>query len=113
MIGNVQVMDADFWKQIKAPATVYPTDSERDIRYPNDDKAPHTNISVHGLTELSIGAAIQMAAGYKGKGRGTGGGGTHLEYTIHSRHQRPKRNSQTCLVTQYRHMVGQEGICRY
>ena len=50
LIGNAFVVDKDFWLQETEPASSYPSDDDsiRDIRIPNSDAVPHTNITVFG-----------------------------------------------------------------
>ena len=56
--------------------------------------------------------AIQMAAGYEGKGYSIGGGGTYLVYDIRSQHL-GKNNSEVIIGIKYRHIIGTEGSCYY
>jgi hypothetical protein len=114
LIGNAFVVDKDFWLQETAPASPYPSDDEsvRDIRIPNSDAVPHTNITVFGNSELSSGGALQMAAGYEGLGKAAAAGGVTLVYDIYSQHQ-GDGNSESVLLSRWRHVVGQEGSCLY
>jgi len=94
-----------------------PSNGARTIRIPQDitnpnDTDPHTNIAIYGTTHLSAGSAIQMAAGYDGKGKGTAGSGAYIAYNIHSQHL-GQRQSDTRLLVEWRHLVGQEGECFY
>ncbi len=58
------------------------------------------------------GSALQMVAGYEGKGKGAAGGGAYIEYRLHSQHV-GLRNSETKIAILWNHMVGQEGTCNY
>ncbi len=98
----------------------YPADDERDLWFVGpgnpleaNDGTPHTNVVAFGVTELSTGSAIQMAAGYEGKGKGAGGAGGQIVYEIHSRHEYRARQSDSHIMTEYRHLIGQEGDCQY
>ncbi len=102
-----------------SPATLdaLPSDNARSLRIPIDpatrnDNCPHTNIAMWGVTEYITGNAIQMAAGYEGKGKGAAGGGGSILYDIHSQH-RGFRNSMSILAIKWRHLIGQEGSCNY
>ncbi|MCU0587748.1 MAG: pilus assembly PilX N-terminal domain-containing protein [Syntrophobacteraceae bacterium] len=53
---------------------------------PDGATPPITNILIGGDTELSTGGAIQMIAGYEGKGKGAAGGGAWIIYDVRSRH---------------------------
>jgi hypothetical protein len=96
-----------------------PGDANRDIHIPyesdvqvDDNSKPHTNLTVEGVTTLLPGSAIQMAAGYEGKGRGAAAGGTQMLFDIFS--QRIGRaNSRACVCIEYRHVVGDEDQCMY
>lgn len=99
----------------------FPADDERDLRFVDPpyttlddaDGTPHTNVVAFGDTKLSTGSAIQMAAGYSGKGKGAGGGGAQIVYQIHSAHEYRARGSLSYIMVEYRHMIGQEGECQY
>jgi hypothetical protein len=77
------------------------------------DETPRTNIVAWGETRLSSGSAIQMAAGYEGKGKSAATGGGIIAYTIHSRHEHRQTNSESHIVIEYNHLIGQEGDCKY
>lgn len=102
----------DFWRQF-APAAI-PDDANRTLVTPWDytDSEPHTNLTIGGNTKLTTGAAIQMAAGYEGKGKGIGSGGALLVYDINVQHL-GKNNSESVICIKYRHVIGQEGDCNY
>jgi Tfp pilus assembly protein PilX len=111
-IGDVTVFTNAFWLIENEPTGDYPSDTVRDIRIYNTDTGPHTNLSVYGSTQLSTGSAIQMVAGYEGKGKGAASGGAHIVYNVYSKHM-GRDNSRSMVTTQWRHMVGQEGACNY
>ena len=95
----------------------FSTDNARSMRIPMDpinsnDTDPHTNLTVFGITQLSPGSAIQMSAGYEGKGHGAAGGGAFIAENVYSRHL-GLVNSQAYLQMEWRHVIGQEGVCRY
>jgi hypothetical protein len=108
----VRVYTKDFWLQESEPTSDYPSNSERDVRIYSTDTGPHTNLSIYGATQLSTGSAIQMSAGYEGKGKGVGAGGAYLVYRVYSQHI-GRANSQAEIMSQWRHLVGQEGACNY
>lgn len=109
---SVKLTDRRFAFKETPPAGDYPSDSEYDIRWPDDTTVPHTNVVAYGNTELSTGSAIQMAAGYEGRGKGAAGGGAQIIYNIYSRHQ-GRQKSTACIRVNYRHVIGQEGPCKY
>lgn len=91
-----------------------PSDTNRDFHFPDGyaEGAPHTNIRAGGNTVLSTGAAIQMVAGYEGKGKGAGGGGGYIAYDLYSQYI-GVNNSESIIMVQWRHVIGQEGACNY
>ena len=94
-----------------------PSDTIRAIRIPDDpanrvDTAPHTNLTAWGKTEYLPGSGIQMVSGYEGKGKGAAGGGAYIKYQLHSQHI-GVANSEAKVLTQWQHMIGQEGNCNY
>jgi Tfp pilus assembly protein PilX len=110
-IGAVEVPSTNFWMNLSATK---PTDSNRDFYFPGtySSSEPHTNLTVGGETVLALGGAIQMAAGYEGKGKGAPSGGAHIIYDIFA--ERIGRfNSKSLVMLQWRHVVGQEGSCPY
>ena len=110
-IGAVAVDVPNFWLNLNAAK---PTDSNRDFYFPSGygPGEPHTNLTVGGNTALSTGGAIQMAAGYEGKGKASASGGAHIAYDIFSSHMGHFR-SQAMVQLQWRHVIGQEGPCLY
>jgi Tfp pilus assembly protein PilX len=110
-IGDVTVFTKAFWLIENEPGSDYPSDTVRDIRI-NRTAGSRTNLSIYGSTQLSTGNAIQMVAGYEGKGKGVGSGGAYLMYNVYSEHM-GRDNSQAMIMSQWRHMIGQEGACNY
>ena len=108
---DITVVDADFWMQTAAPAAPgdFPSDTERDVLI-NNAGGTNTNLSLFGVTVIGKGGAIQMAAGYEGKGKGAAGGGTALLYEIYSQHL-GLANSESVVAINWRHNIGSEGTC--
>lgn len=99
-----------FWRNF-SPG-VMPSDGARDFHFPADDSGPHTNFTTAGSTKLTTGSAIQMAAGYEGRGKGIGVGGATLVYDLNAQ-RLGVNNSQSLICIQYRHTIGQEGDCYF
>ncbi|HEB68516.1 MAG TPA: hypothetical protein ENI88_02725 [Desulfobulbus sp.] len=136
LISGVEVLDPLLWRQNSAPSanqSLYPGDfylaggansaarnPYRDVTFPPRDatvnppqsRGPHTNLSIYGIVSLVQGGAIQVAAGYEGKGKGAAGGGALMVYDIHSQHL-GQAGSESILRLQWNHVVGQEGDCLY
>ncbi|MDW7773826.1 MAG: pilus assembly PilX N-terminal domain-containing protein [Desulfobulbaceae bacterium] len=118
----IYVKSPDFWRNFSP--TDIPSDfndddtygiQNRDIFFPLDSynkTDPHTNLNIAGSTKLTTGSAIQMAAGYEGKGYALGAGGAYLIYDILSQHL-GKNNSESIIHVFYRHIIGNEGSCYY
>lgn len=73
---------------------------------------PRTDMQVGGAVEPVAGGSLEMLAGYEGKGKSAAGGGTSRLYDIHSISY-GKNNSESWIMTGWRHVVGQEGACNY
>lgn len=67
---------------------------------------------IGGFSEMLPGGALQMAAGYEGKGKGSASGGVAKIVDIYSIYN-GELNSQSCVVIGWRHLVGTEGDCIY
>jgi Tfp pilus assembly protein PilX len=111
LIGDAEFYTQAFWLTENEPTGDYPSDEIRDIKINRSGDA-HTNLTIYGSTQLSTGSAIQMVAGYEGKGKGAGSGGAHIIYKVYSKHM-GRDNSRSMVMTQWRHMIGQEGTCNY
>ncbi len=96
-------------------ATDIPSDTVRDFSYPFQSPAvqpdEYTNVIAYGLTALSSGNAVQMAAGYDGKAKSAAGGGGEIVYQIDSRFN-GLRNSYAVKI-RWRHLIGNEDTCIY
>jgi hypothetical protein len=91
-----------------------PSDAVRDFHYPFGyaDGEPHTNFTLGGQTQLGIGGAMQMAAGYMGKGKAAAGGGASILYDLYIQ-SIGRSETEALLHIQWRHSLGQEGSCNY
>ncbi|MBB5346757.1 pilus assembly PilX N-terminal domain-containing protein [Desulfoprunum benzoelyticum] len=86
-----------------------------DAAYPHniDDFPPDYDVGYlyfGGETKMLEGGALQMAAGYEGKGKSAAQGGVAKIYDIYSQFLGPK-NSESIIVVNWRHMIGSEGTC--
>ena len=99
--------------------------SDADVSYPRDRVDPNNDgdisdalpddigsIYMGGFTEMLPGGALQMAAGYEGKGKGSAGGGVAKIIDIYSRF-RGALNSESIILYGWRHLIGSEGGCVY
>ena len=124
-IGTVQVVnrnfalqdDSNFWildgtGARVSPITPFPSDAIRDIRFPANDAAPHTNLSIYGNTIMSHGNALQMIAGYEGMGKGAASGGSLVMFDIYSQ-RLDINNAESDVFLLWRHVIGLEGECNY
>jgi hypothetical protein len=98
-----------FYMNTALGGTVKPTSAAagRDVYIQKGADAttpPITNILIGGDTELSTGGAIQMIAGYEGKGKGAAGGGAWIIYDIRSRHQ-GLDNSDSTVELEWKHVM--------
>lgn len=115
---TIRVSNRDFYTNALPNATTVilncPSDAERDAFYPlgYSGSEPHTNLRFLGQTRYGWGSAIQMASGYEGRGKGAGAGGGLINYSIHAQ-RADLRHSDSHVMIQYRHVIGQRGDCRY
>lgn len=94
-----------------------PSDTIRFARIADDpsnrnDTLPHVNLTTFGKTRLLTGTAIQMAAGYEGKGKSAAGGGSVIDFDIHSQFL-GSNGTETKINAEWLHLVGMEGTCHY
>ncbi len=110
---RIKVTNLDFWNNYQVQA-VEPSDTARDFFYPYNytANAPHSNFTAGGDVNFNKGGAMQMAAGYEGVGKSAATGGSNIFYNIYSQ-RIGNNNSQSLLLIQWRHIVGQEEDCRY
>lgn len=105
--------------------TTYPSTTNRDLCWPSgfanlenptstematqcaSATSEQTNIKIFGEIGLNPGSAIQMAAGYEGKGKSAAGLGASYVHDIHSQN-RGVRGNEAIIRIQWQHMVGQE-----
>ncbi|MCI5136219.1 MAG: hypothetical protein D3920_14390 [Candidatus Electrothrix sp. AW2] len=112
---NILVNDAlELWRNFGSAAL--PSDGDHDLCFPFNGTdclgGSRTNINIAGNTKLTSGAAIQMAAGYEGRGKALASGGSRLLYDINT--QRVGRdNSESMICVNYEHVLGSEGDCYY
>ena len=121
--GRIRVNNLTFWRNQSAgspagdptdPVTFpdivayYPPDYDPAV----DPDEPHTNLAIGGATRISRGAAIQMAAGYEGLGKGSAGGGTNIIYDVYAL-RFGNQNSSSMHYIQWIHKLGLGGSCSY
>lgn len=108
--GNVRVTNGDFYlnRETDTPDAI-PSDTNRDAFYPATASGsdPHTNLKVRGRGELSTGSAIQLAAGYEGKGKSAAAGGAWIVYDVRAQFvdNRGNRGNQATIDLGWRHMM--------
>jgi len=105
---EITVTNLDFWIDTNAQK---PSDANRDFFFEAPDGGSHTNLTAGGNTGFSTGSALQMIAGYEGKGKGSAAGGAHIIYDLFA--QNIGRKSQSMVKIHWLHVIGQEGGCNY
>ena len=110
---RIQVEDGStaFWLNQDDDATE-PTDVNRDFFFPSDytGSQPHTNVKLGGNSQHSTGSALQILAGYEGKGKALASGGAFINYDLISQHV-GNFNTESVVRVQWRHVIGTEGVC--
>ena len=89
--GSIRVMNASLnFADPSRPPMPLPTDANRDAVFYTegiiDDRSPHTNLTVNGVSEAVAGTSQAQVSGYLGLGYGAAAGGTDILYTINSQH---------------------------
>jgi len=104
-LGDVNATTPNLYLNLSTNSTM-PSDSNRDAYLPKNytGNDPHTNLTIAGNTGLSTGGAIQMAAGYEGKGKSSAGGGSYVVYDIWSQHI-GRVNSEAIILLQWMHVM--------
>ncbi len=121
-IGDIEVVapslenpELAFWKNAGTDE-LKPNDTNRDFYFPIDSgKTSHTNVKISGNAVLSPGGAVMAAAGYEGKGKSVAGGGSFIDYKIYSVHEGKmgRSKSTAAIALEWKHVIGQEGKCKY
>jgi Tfp pilus assembly protein PilX len=102
-LGDVNVTTPNLYLNLSTNSTM-PSDSNRDAYLPRNYGGNHTNLTIGGNTGLSTGGAIQMAAGYEGKGKSSAGAGSYVVYDIWSQHI-GRVNSEAIILLQWMHVM--------
>lgn len=109
-LGGVLVAHKDFYLNENPTPTTPPTVGEwaaADAYLPNTavpPAVPRTDLIFKGTTSIVPGSAIQMIAGYEGKGKAAASGGAIRRYDIWSRHS-GKANSESTIVIEWNHQL--------
>jgi hypothetical protein len=98
--GTVTVSNPNFWIQ---DPQIAPLSSADDVTVSNVASG-QVGLKMYGNSALSSGGAIQLIAGYEGKGKGAGGSGAYMVYDIESRSTTPP-NAHAKVHTKWRHMI--------
>ena len=82
-----------------------------------NDAEPHTTFPINGISENTEGSGLQMISGYRGLGRGSAAGGTHVRYTVNSQRV-GERNSKSSVTLRWRistHLINNASSfdCKY
>ncbi|KPK26040.1 MAG: hypothetical protein AMJ61_10130 [Desulfobacterales bacterium SG8_35_2] len=116
--GYFYVKNLDFGTNNRRDEAIIPSidSSDADFYFPPGDyvadpAAPHTNIRLGGRIGLARGAAIQMAAGYEGLGKGAAGKGFNYLFDVYS--QRIGGNNSSALHFMQYVYVDSGGSCNY
>ncbi len=103
--GNVRLESPNPYMN-REPMDGIPSDINRDAVYPRTviNSDPHTNIKAVGNTTLSTGSAVQLIAGYEGKGKGAAGGGAWITYDVRAE-RRDVRDTEVRIRLGWRHVL--------
>jgi hypothetical protein len=121
--GMFMVKTLDFWRNDEFvdpnPYAHDPFDNTvADVYYPidadrtEDSTDTYTHLTFSGITRFARGAAIQMAAGYEGLGKGSGGGGANVIFDVFAYRHGLDKTAATHTI-QWVHKLGLGGGCLY
>jgi hypothetical protein len=65
------------------------------------DAEPHTNFTINGTIKNTEGNGLHMISGYRGLGRGSAAGGSHVRYTINAQRV-GERGSESTVTLDWR-----------
>jgi hypothetical protein len=94
--STVTVADADFWSQETQPTT-----NTASVGLP----VGSVGLRIWGNSQLSSGGAIQLIAGYEGKGKGAGGSGAYTVHNIQSMSSTANATAGATVQILWRHMI--------
>lgn len=90
--------------------------TKADVSFPTEnfsDGIEVAHLYIGGSTSMLPGGALQMAAGYEGKGKAAGQGGVAKNFDIYSQFK-GLVNSESIILFGWRHLVGSEDpTCKY
>ena len=105
--GNVHVANGTFYMTTdNLDSSDIPSTSDRTVEVPAAANGTSPTCLKIGAGEAQPlpGSAVQMAAGYEGKGKGAGGGGAQKLFGIRSRHV-GVRKAEAQLFVRWRHII--------
>ncbi len=94
-IGSATISNPNFWSQTQAPAT---NDATLAL------SVGSVGLKIWGNSTLSTGGAIQLVAGYEGKGKGAGGSGAYMVHDIRAE-ATAKAAARATVKTKWRHLI--------
>ena len=95
-VGSANILNGDFWANLAEPAS-------DDVQIPNLGSG-QVNLRFDHVTDLSSSGAIQLIAGYEGKGKGAAGSGAHLVHNIRSRAV-GVANAESRIMISWKHLI--------
>lgn len=107
--------DLILWNNEPPTAADIGDTTKADVAYPITKIASDVEVGylfMGGTTSMIPGGALQMAAGYEGKGKSAGQGGVAKNFDIYSQFH-GLANSESIILFGWRHLVGSEGTCIY
>ena len=100
-LDKVHLLDKSFYLSDDLGDVVADADN-RDATV--DFGSGETALVVGSNTRLSTGGAVQMVAGYEGKGKAAASGGAQVIYDIRAQHESPNK-SKVKIASQWRHLL--------
>jgi hypothetical protein len=94
--STVTVYDMDFWSQESTP-----TSRTALVGLP----VGSVDLKIWGNSALSSGGAIQLIAGYEGKGKGAGGSGAYMVHNVQSMSSAVNATAGATVQVLWRHLI--------
>jgi len=110
---KIKVTEKRFWQNnMNSAVTPELGDPDAlDFYFPADTndnpQIPYTAVSLGGRTSFARGGAIQMSAGYEGKGKGSASGGGLMKFELMVLRKNVKDSEATCKM-EWMHVIGSE-----
>ena len=114
---EVYVYNLAIWANSPPTYSCSDAPTNADAAYPKDNIASGVDVGylqMGGASRMLPGGALQMAAGYEGKGKAAAQGGVERSYDVYSQYRSFRGKAENVILYGWRHVVGSAGTtCNY